>query len=209
MPSFPGASVLTTLVAAEVTADGNTGGVDISDYNGEVIVTLAAANTAGTTPTLAVKLQHTSGAVAANTVAADVGNTGNGTITEVDGGPDAVAETFTLTASNATTFAVVGSVSGSLGNATVGTKFVNAKCTFLITAGGTAFESGDIFTFKTTLRTYADVAGGGFTSLTDNKLGQKLAINTDKLGKYLRLNFDIGGTDTPSYEVVSTVIGVK
>ena len=209
MPSFAGASTLTTLHAAEVAADSNSGGVDISSYNGEVLVTLAAANTAGTNPTLAVKLQHASGAVVASNVAADGDNAGDGTLTEVDGGPDAVAETFTLTASNATTFAVSGSVSGSLGNATVGTRFSHAKATFMLTAGVTAFESGDIFTFDVAARTYADVDGGGFTSLTNNKLAQKLAVNTDKLGRWMRVNFDIGGTESPAYEIVSSVIGIK
>jgi hypothetical protein len=75
--------------------------------------------------------------------------TGNGTLTAYDGGADSVAETFTITASDATTFAVVGSVSGSLGNATVGSAFAHAKLNFLLTAGATPFVAGDTWTLNT------------------------------------------------------------
>lgn len=71
---------------------------------------------------------------------------GTGSIT---GGASSVAETFTITATSATNFTVVGSVSGSLGAATVGTNFTNAKLNFRITAGGTAFIAGDVFTLST------------------------------------------------------------
>ena len=208
MPSFASASVLTALHGAAVSSNSNSAGVDISSYNGEVLVNLATGNTAGTNPTLAVKLQDTPNTNVVSNVAAST-NTGTGTLTEVEGGADAVAETFTLTASNATTFAVSGSVSGSLGNATVGTKFIHAKVAFLLTAGGTAFAGSDSFTFDVAARTYADVDGGGFTSLTTGASGQKLAINTDKLGRWVRLNFVIGGTVSPAYQVVSNVIGCK
>lgn len=208
MPSFASASILATLHAAEVTADSNSAGVDIGDYQQEVIVNLATANTAGTNPTLAVKLQHAQDTNLISNVAAGT-NAGNGTLTEVWAGPDAVAETFTLTASNATTFAVSGSVSGSLGNATVGTKFTHAKIAFLLTAGSAAFEAADSFTFDVAARTYADVDGGGFTGATTGAAAQKVAIDVNKLGRYLRLNFDIGGTNTPSYRVVSSLVGIK
>lgn len=74
---------------------------------------------------------------------------GNGTISAWDGGASSISETFTLTATSATNFTVVGSVSGSLGNATVGTQFTHAKLTFMLTAGSTAFQSGDTFTINT------------------------------------------------------------
>jgi hypothetical protein len=72
--------------------------------------------------------------------------TGNGTIAAL-GGSASVAETITVTFSSATAFAVVGSVSGSLGTGTVGTAFTSTKANLTITAGGTAFISGDAFTF--------------------------------------------------------------
>jgi hypothetical protein len=45
------------LPAQSVTADGNGPGVDVREFTGEMAVFLAAKNTAGTTPTLDVKLQ--------------------------------------------------------------------------------------------------------------------------------------------------------
>jgi hypothetical protein len=72
--------------------------------------------------------------------------TGNGTIAAL-GGSAGVAETITVTFTDATHFGVVGSVSGSLGTGTVGTAFTSTKANLTITAGGTAFVSGDMFTF--------------------------------------------------------------
>lgn len=75
--------------------------------------------------------------------------TGNGTLDAYAGGASSVAETFTITATSATVFSVVGSISGSLGSATVATPFAHAKLAFTITAGGTAFVIGDVFTIST------------------------------------------------------------
>jgi hypothetical protein len=75
--------------------------------------------------------------------------TGTGKLTGWDGGASSVSETFTITATSATSFNVVGSVSGSIGSATVGTLFTHAKLTFTITAGGTAFVAGDVFKINT------------------------------------------------------------
>ena len=71
---------------------------------------------------------------------------GNGTIAAA-GGSASVAETITVTFSSSTAFAAAGSVSGSLGTGTVGTAFTSTKANLTITAGGTAFSSGDVFTF--------------------------------------------------------------
>ena len=75
--------------------------------------------------------------------------TGNGTLTAYRGGASSIAETFTITATSATNFTVVGSTSGSIGPATVGTPFSHAKIAFTLTAGGTAFVAGDVFTLTT------------------------------------------------------------
>jgi len=72
--------------------------------------------------------------------------TGNGTI-DARGGSAGVAEIITVTFTSATAFGVVGSISGSLGTGVVGTPFTSTKANLTITAGGTAFVSGDIFTF--------------------------------------------------------------
>ena len=196
-----GDSTLTTLqAAAAISADGNTAGVDCRNLIGQGAVTLTALNTAGTNPTLAVKLQGTQDADVVTSVTPGA-NTGNGTCTQVYGGPDAVAENITLTFSNATTAAVVGSVSGALGNATVGTLFSNANVEFLLTAGSAAWINGDTIVIVTTARTYADVAGGAFTGLTTGASIQKKAINFDQVPRYLRVNYDIGGTVSPAYTV--------
>lgn len=196
-----GDSTLTTLqTPAAISADGNTAGVDCRSLIGQGALILTALNTAGTNPTLAVKLQGTQDADVVTSVTPGA-NTGNGTCTQVYGGPDAVAENITLTFSNATTAAVVGSVSGALGNATVGTLFSNAKVEFLLTAGSAAWVNGDTIVIVTTARTYADVAGGAFTGLTTGASIQKKAINFDQLPRYLRVNYDIGGTVSPAYTV--------
>lgn len=196
-----GDSTLTTLqTPAAISADGNTAGVDCRSLIGQGALILTARNTAGTNPTLAVKLQGTQDADVVTSVTPGA-NTGNGTCTQVYGGPDAVAENITLTFSNATTAAVVGSVSGALGNATVGTLFSNANVEFLLTAGSAAWINGDTIVIVTTARTYADVAGGAFTGLTTGASIQKKAINFDQLPRYLRVNYDIGGTVSPAYTV--------
>lgn len=60
-----------------------------------------------------------------------------------------IAETITVTATSATSFSVVGSTSGNLGTATVGSLHTNAKCRFTINAGSVAFSSGEYFRFNT------------------------------------------------------------
>lgn len=75
--------------------------------------------------------------------------TGNGTLTAYKGGATALAQTFTITATSSTSFNVVGSISGSIGPATVGTPFSHTRIAFTITAGGTAFVAGDVFTLNT------------------------------------------------------------
>ena len=84
------------------------------------------------------------------------GNTGNGTCSEV-AVQDAktLSETVTVTATDATTFAVAGSVSGFCGNATVGSEFkypnsADYRFKFTLLAGNQVFVSGDEFTFTTT-----------------------------------------------------------
>lgn len=200
-----GDSTITTLQApASITADGNTAGVDCRSLTGQGAVILTAMNIAGTNPTLAVKVQHAQDGDIVTSVTPG-SNTGNGHCTQVYGGPDCVAENITLTFSNATTAAVVGSVSGALGNATVGTLFSNAQVEFMLSAGSAAFINGDTFVIVTTARTYADVDGGAFTSLTAAASIQKKTLDIDRLGRFLRVNYDIGGTDSPEYAVAVAV----
>ena len=87
------------------------------------------------------------------------------------------------------------------GNATVGTLFSDAVVEFLLTAGSAAFINGDTIVIVTTARTYADVSGGGFTALDADPTSEKLALNFDQAPRYLRVNYDIGGTVSPAYTV--------
>ena len=193
-----GDATLTTIQApASISATGNSAGVDVRTLAGLGCLVLTSRNTAGTNPTLALKLQHSQEADLIGTVA--YSGTGNGTITEVEAGAGAVAEDITITFSNATTAAVVGSVSGSLGTATVGTKFTSAQVSFLLTAGSTAFVNTDAFTVPVSARTYADVGGGAFTGLTTGSSVQKVNLNFDKIGRYVRMAYTIGGTVSPAY----------
>ena len=196
-----GDSTLTTLqTPISVSADGSTAGIDARSLTGQGAIILTALKTAGTNPTLAIKLQHTQDTDVVTSVTAGT-NTGNGTCTQVYGGPDAVAEDITITFTSATEFGVSGSVSGAKAAGTVGTLYSNSLIEFLITAGSTAFVNADTIVIVTTARTYADVDGGAFTSLTTAASIQKVGVNFDKIGRYLRVNYDIGGTSSPAYTV--------
>lgn len=75
--------------------------------------------------------------------------TGNGTISAWDGGASSVCETFTITATSSTSFSVVGTVSGNVGIATVGTQFTCPQITFKLNQGSATFASGDAFKINT------------------------------------------------------------
>jgi hypothetical protein len=74
---------------------------------------------------------------------------GNGEIIDYIGTSTSVAETFTITATSATNFTVVGSTSGAAAAATVGTPYASANINFKIVAGATPFVSGDQFKLTT------------------------------------------------------------
>lgn len=74
---------------------------------------------------------------------------GNGLISAWEGGASSVLETFEITATSPTAFSVVGSVSGNIGTATVGTPFAHSKLNFTLTAGTTPFAVGDKFKVNT------------------------------------------------------------
>lgn len=94
--------------------------------------------------------------------------TGDGQLFEFDGGPvglevneaTAVEEVWTLTAINATTFAVAGSISGAQGTATVGTQYDNGIVSFFIsTPVVTPFAIGDRFTVAVVLNSGVNPLG--------------------------------------------------
>lgn len=97
-------------------------------------------------------------AVAATLTQQSYTGTGNGTSSALAPGDSAVTETITATciaaAANGGIFEVIGSVSGALGNARVGTAFNNAKAKFTIGDGATDFIVGDVFTFASVAANY-------------------------------------------------------
>ena len=192
---------------AAISADGCTPGVDILPYLGTLCVLLSALNTAGTTPTLDIKLQTATATNLVGTVT--YAGTGNGRLTEVSGGADSVAETITVTFSTATAFAVSGSVTGSMGSGVVGTRFASPQISFFVSAGSAAFVNTDAFTVPMSARTYTDIPGAAFTRVTTVASIQRLAVESDGLGNYLRAALDIGGTASPAYAASIVMLALK
>jgi len=96
-----------------------------------------------------------------NTGTADGGNTGNGTMTGVEGRHGLKVGTYTLTctatATHGGTFSVVDPDGNALPSAVmtagagVATSFENDQIAFILTDGGTDFAAGDIFTVVVTI----------------------------------------------------------
>jgi len=103
--------------------------------------------------------------------------TGNGTISALSGGASSVAETITMTATDATHFTVSGSVSGVLGTATAGTAFTAGQIGFTIAAGSTAFVAGDAFTVATAPGTLAKIPPIPITNFADGASNQTFNWN--------------------------------
>lgn len=193
---------------AAVTADGNTAGVDLTAYTGKMLIVAAICNTAGTTPTMDIKLQaaaHTTSLVITNVYT----GTGNGTMTECAAGPDSVAEDITVHMDTATGFTVTGSVSTAIGTGTVGTKFTSPQIEFMITAGETAFVHTDEWAIHTHAHTWADITDAAFTQVEAANSLQHLVLETDGQPRYLRANLNIDGTDNPSYIIGLSGFGMK
>src|SRR5215475_5015691 len=93
--------------------------------------------------------------------------TGNGTMTGLTAGPGSTAENITVTAIDATHFSVVGSVSGALGTATVGTPFTSGQINFTLNNGTVPFAAGDAFTVATTAGTLGNITGIPITGFAD------------------------------------------
>jgi len=195
--TWPAAAVILNLLPIASMASTTTGaGVDLQPYKGHALaLLLVAAPSAGTNPTLATKLQTSPEASKITSVTFT--GTGTGRL-EIEAGPDPVAETITLTAlTDVTTFSVVGSVSGAIGTATVGTRFTSAQVNLLITAGATTFVAGDAWAVPTTARTWTDLVA--FTGQTSALTRQKKVVNLDSCPRYIRGVATLGGTNSPAY----------
>ena len=110
---------------------------------------------------------------------------GDGRLTEYRGGGAAVAQTFTITATSATTFSVVGSVTGSHADATVGVPYSNPRVGFTIVDGATPFQAGDVFTLSTAPK---------WTTLR-RSLGSKVLATQVNTGTYAAQNLVDGKPD--------------
>lgn len=207
---FAGGAIAGTIKSPEaVTTTGNTAPIDITDFRGMCIALANIVNTAGTNPTMAVKLQSAPDVDVVSSIG--YAGTGNGSLTECAGGAGAVAETVTITFSNATTAGVVGSVSGSLGTATVGTKFTHVNISFLLAAGSTPFINTDAFTVVLAARVFTDVSQAVFTTVTGALAAshQKKTFDVDGMGRYMRARMTIGGTDAPAFNVGIMLYGLQ
>lgn len=132
--------------------------------------------------------------------------TGNGRLTAYSGGASSVAETFTITATSPTSFSVVGTVTGSIGPATVGTPFAHSHVEFLITAGATPFVAGDHFTLSTAPK---------WTSLRRSR-GCRIVATQGNTGLYAAQNlvdgklniwpFNILGLSNRAWQIMDTVV---
>ncbi len=103
---------------------------------------------------------------------------GNGTVSGLGATATTVAQTITMTATSATQFTVVGSVSGALGTATVGTPFTSGQIDFTINAGSTAFAAGDTIAVPTTPLTLGNVKAIPITGFADGAANQTFNWNT-------------------------------
>ncbi len=105
------------------------------------------------------------------------GNTGNGTVSGEGVNAGTVPQTFTLTATSATTFSVVGSVSGALGTATVGTPFTSGQINLTINQGSTAWAAGDTITVPATALSLANIKAIPITGFADGATNQTFSWN--------------------------------
>jgi hypothetical protein len=176
--------------------------LEIEHLSGMGLLVLSMWNTAGTLPTCDAVLQATIDIVGVNALTQT--GTGTGRITDIEPGPAAVHETFTLHfKEDPTTFTVVGSVSGSLSDGTVGTKYVCDQVSFTVIAGGVAFVHTDGITFHIMADQHYDTVKT-FDQVTDTKVTEHLVINFDELGKYMRLSYTVDGT-TPDYIIGASI----
>lgn len=99
------------------------------------------------------------GLVAATLTQSSYVGTGNGVLSSIVAGSAAATETITATcvtaAANGGVFHVNGSVSGSLGLATVAVAFSTTKAVFTIGDGSTDYIVGDVFTLASVAANYA------------------------------------------------------
>jgi flagellar hook protein FlgE len=113
----------------------------------------------------------------AGTPAYGTTNVGNGTVSGLGVTSSSTPQTFTLTATSATTFSVVGSVSGNLGTATVGVPFSSPQLSLTVNAGTAAWAAGDTITVPTTPLTLNNITKIPITGFADGASNQTFNWN--------------------------------
>ena len=200
----------TALIAlANVTADVTGAGKDITSYKGSIVAILDVVKVAGNSTTFTSRIQATGGGNAVGHVVAGT-NTGTGTITEVEAGPDAVAEGWSVSLANAVIATVTGNITGAIAVATVGTYYDSAYLKFRLTAGATAFAPADTFDVRVVARAWANVHHFTVSQSNGASVHEKVAINIDSQPKYLRGVIDVGtpGAANHDYKAGIYIYGI-
>ena len=123
---------------------------------------------------------------------------GTGTLSSIEAADSTVKpQTITVMLTSSSTFSVTGSVSGYIGAGVVGTTFNSTVISFLVSAGGTSFSSGDNFVFSLVYTADAGSGNTGNGSLL-NLVPDTLAIPED---------YTITFTSTTAFDVSGTVSG--
>lgn len=187
---MPGLKTVETYSPVEIRGPGHISNFLITNCTVEQGQDLDAGQVVGMRPTSRKYIAYNKDANASATspVPGD-DNTGEGSCGAVEVQDDyTLTENWTLTctaeAENGGTFSVVGSVSGNVGNATVGSEFKYPNTSaymvkFTIADSGEDFDEGDVFTFSTTAAG-ATVATGILKENVD-------ATEEDKIsGKYVK-----------------------
>jgi flagellar hook protein FlgE len=104
-------------------------------------------------------------------------NIGNGKVSGLAVPTGSVPQTITMTATSATQFTVVGSVTGALGTATVGTPFTSSQADFTLAAGSTPFVAGDTISLPTTALGLGNITGIPITGFADGATNQTFNWN--------------------------------
>jgi hypothetical protein len=161
---------------------------------GKRAVTQPVVLASGTLSRGTVVMQQTDYSVTGTVTSTD---TGNGTIGSLSANDGAKLGTYTLTATNASTWEVVDPEGNSLPAATTGQAYTGHPIGFTITAGGTAFAAGDTITITVVdsignyvLATYTGVVTDGYTPaiLADNADASGGPVST---GAYMTGEFNI------------------
>jgi len=97
--------------------------------------------------------------------------TGNGKMTSITPGTNAVPETWSIVFTSATTFTVTGSVEGPTASGTTGSAYSNGFINFTITVGTTPFAIGDEFQLVLSQVNL-------FNPLGPNDAAQRVAVTT-------------------------------